>query len=272
VATLSDIENIARTYLRDFPKFFQTSFDIVGRTYELGQINVDKDSIWVAVYNSSGGSASALTPADYSIDERNGIIRLGSTYPANTKLLIEGYYYEWVTPTDLTFYSQRALEKHLHTINLTINQLADVVINAIGIAAICECLWALMTEYSRDIDVITSESIHIPASQRFRMVQSLLAQWEREYEKHATSLNIGIDRLEVFNLRRVSRTTNRLIPLYRQKEFGDYTPLERLWPEIDSGVLSPGTKEDRLREDVYVDTNPLSGPGTNSYPGTAAFY
>lgn len=265
MATLSDIENIARTYLRDFPKFFQTSFDIVGRTYELGQINVDRSTLWVAAYTSSGGSASAIPASAYSLDERNGIIRLSTTYAAGTKLLVEGYYYEWVTPTDLTFYSQRALEKHLHTINLTINQLAEVVINAIGIASICECLWALMTEYSRDIDVITSESVHIPASQRFRMVQSLLMQWEKEYERHATNLNIGFDRLEVFNLRRVSRTTNRLIPLYRQKEFGDYSPIERLWPEIDSGILSPEVKEDRLREDVYVDTTPLSGPGTTAY-------
>lgn len=265
MATLADIETIARAYLRDFPKFFQVSFDVIGRTYELGQINVDKDSLWVAVYNPGGGSASALSMSDYSIDERNGVLRLGSTYSTNTKLLVEGYYYEWVTPSDLTFYSERALQKHLHTINLTINQLADVVINAIGIAAICECLWALMTEYSRDIDVITSESIHIPASQRFRMVQSLLAQWEKEYERHATNLNIGFDRLEVFNLRRVSRSTNRLVPLYKQKEFGDYSPLERLWPEIDTGILSPEIKDDRLREDVFVDTTPISGQTTNAY-------
>ncbi len=265
MAELSDIETIARTYLRDFPKFFQTSFDAVGRTYELGQVNVDSTSLWVAVYTSSSGSASALSSSQYSLDERNGILRLTTTYPANTKLLIEGYYYEWVTPTDLTFYSKHALEKHLHTTNLAVNQLADVVINAIGIAAICECLWALMTEYSRDIDVITSEAIHIPASQRFRMVQSLLMQWEKEYERHATNLNIGFDRLEVFNLRRVSRTTNRLVPLYKQKEFGDYSPTERLWPEIDSGILDPEVKDDKLREDVYVDTTPLTGQTTNAY-------
>jgi hypothetical protein len=265
VADLSTITEIARTYLRDFPKFFQTSFDVVGRTYELGQINIDTSSLWVAVYTSSSGTASALTSSQYSIDERNGVLRLSSTYGANTKLLIEGYYYEWVTPTDLDFYAQRALEKHLHAINLQVYQLADVVINAIGIAAICECLWALMTEYSRDIDVLTSESIHIPASQRFRMVQTLLMQWEKEYERHATNLNIGFDRLEVFNLRRVSRTTNRLIPIYKQQEFGDYSPTERLWPLIDDGIIDPEVKGDSLREDVFIDTTPLSGQTTNAY-------
>lgn len=265
MATITDIENIARTYLRDFPRFFQTSFDVVGRTYDLSHINIDSESLWVAVYTTGSGSASALTSSQYTIDERNGILRLAGSYSAGTKVMVEGYYYEWVTPTDLSFYTQRALEKHLHTINLSVEQLADVVINAIGIASICECLWALMTEYSRDIDVITSESVHIPASQRFRMVQGLLAQWEKEYERHAANLNIGFDRLEVMNLRRVSRTTNRLVPLYKQKEIGDFSPLERLWPEIDDGVVTPETKGDRLREDVYVDTTPPSGATTNAF-------
>lgn len=265
MATQADIETIARTYLRDFPKFFQASFDVVGRTYELDHINIDSESLWVAVYTSGSGSASALSSSQYSIDERNGILRLAGTYSSSTKVMVEGYYYEWVTPTDLSFYAKRALEKHLHTINLSVDQLSDVVINAIGIAAICESLWALMTEYSRDIDVITSESVHIPASQRFRMVQSLLAQWEREYERHATNLNIGFDRLEVFNLRRTSRTTNRLVPLYKAKELGDYSPMERQWPEIDEGIVSPEVKGDNLREDVYVDTNPPMGNTTDAF-------
>jgi hypothetical protein len=265
MATQTDIETIARTYLRDFPKFFQTSFDVVGRTYELDHINIDSESLWVAVYTSNSGAASVLASSQYSVDERNGILRLTGTYSSSTKVMVEGYYYEWVTPTDLAFYSKRALEKHLHAINLSVEQLSDVVINAIGIASICESLWALMTEYSRDIDVITSESVHIPASQRFRMVQSLLSQWESEYRRHATSLNIGFDRLEVFNLRRTSRTTNRLVPLYKAKELGDYSPMERQWPEIDEGIVSPEIKGDNLREDVYVDTNPPMGNTTDAF-------
>jgi hypothetical protein len=264
VATFEDITEIARTYLRDFPKFFQTTFDTAGRTYQLGHTNVDSTSLWVAVYTSNG-STTEIPASGYSLDERNGVLRLASLPASNTKILIEGYYYEWVTPTDLDFYANRSLEKHLHTLNIPLENLAAVVINAIGIATICECLWALMTEFSRDIDVITSESVHIPASQRFRMAQGLLAQWEQEYERHAANLNIGFDRLEVMNLRRVSRTTNRLIPLYKQKEFGDYSPLERLWPEIDQGVVISETRDDNLREDVYIDTLPPTGQTTNAY-------
>jgi len=31
---------LARTYLRDFPKFFQVNFDAIGRTFELGQFGL----------------------------------------------------------------------------------------------------------------------------------------------------------------------------------------------------------------------------------------
>ena len=158
MATFTDVATIARTYLRDFPRFFQTSMTTVGRTYQLGHANIDSSSLYIAVYMPSGGAASAISAAEYSLDVRNGVLRLAEAAPSGSELLIEGYYYEWVTPDDLNFYTKRAIEKHLVALDTSLSNLTDVVINAIGIAAIVECLWALMTEYSRDIDVITSES------------------------------------------------------------------------------------------------------------------
>jgi len=262
VATASDIEEIARRYLRDFPKFFQTSFTVVGRTYELGQINVDSDSLWVALFD--GATTQELNADQYDLDERNGVLRLLTLPSGNQTVMVEGYYYEWVTPGDLSFYAHHAIEKHVHTINAPLEALAPVVIDTIGMAAVVETLWALMTEYSRDIDVITSESVHIPASQRFRMVQSLLQFWDNEYRTAAKALNIGLERLEVLNLRRVSRLTNRLVPLYKAKELGDYSPMERIWPPIDDGTIEIEEGGDSLREDVYVDTTPPSGLTTTS--------
>lgn len=267
MADFADVVTIARNYLRDFPKFFQVSFDALGRTYQLGHTNIDADSLWVASYvpNSPSASATSISPTGYTLDSRNGVLRLNSQLSGTAKIMIEGYYYEWVTPADLEFYTHRAIEKHLHSLDASLPELSNAVINAIGIAAICESLWALMTEYSRDIDVITSESVHIPASQRFRMVQSLLMQWEKEYERHATALNIGIDRLEVFSLRRVSRTTNYLVPLYKNREIGEFSPIERLWPRMDSGIVEQELKEEELRTDVYIDGPPPSGQTTTVY-------
>jgi hypothetical protein len=259
MATINDVAGIARNYLRDFPRFFQATFPVVGRTYQLGHPNIDTNSLYVARYVPGSGSASVIASVDYALDERNGILRLATTPPANNSIMVEGYYYEWLTPNDLQFFAKMSVNKHISTLHVPLEALSDVVIDVIGMATVVEALWSLLTEFSRDIDVITSESVHIPASQRFRMVQSLLGQWEEEYRKAAKALNIGLERMEIFTLRRVSRTTNRLVPLYRSKELGDYGPMEQLFPPIDDGVLEIEQRDDDLRTDVYVDGMPRSG-------------
>ena len=113
---------------------------------------------------------------------------------------------------------------------------------------------------------MTSESIHIPASQRFRMVQSLLGYWSEQYNKQARALNVGIDRIEIFNLRRVSRTTNRYVPIFKSRELGDYGPTERIFPNGDKEIIElEESPIDNLREDVYVDTDPPEGYVNNTY-------
>lgn len=254
---------LARNYLRDFPKFFQVTFDAVGRTYELGQPNVDKSTIWIATV--SGASVSELTPSQYSIDERNGILRLAATPASGSKLLVEGYYYEWLLPADLQFYAERSINFHKPTINVPLEQASPAVLDVVGLGALVEALQALMTEYARDIDVMTSESIHIPGSQRFRMLQSLIQQWEIEYRKHANNLNIGPERIEQFSLRRVSRTTNRLVPLYKSKEIGEYGPMERIFAEDIEGHILIEEPDEQLRTDVFIDMDPPTGITTNAF-------
>lgn len=253
---------LARNYLRDFPKFFQTTFDAIGRTYELGQLNIDPDTFWIAT--TVGASATELTTSQYNLDNRNGILRLTSTPPANSKILVEGYYYEWLLPQDLQFYAERSINFHMPTIRIPLEQASPAVLDVVGIGALVEALQALMTEYARDIDISTSESIHIPSSQRFRMLQALVGQWEAEYRKHANNLNIGPEKIDQFSLRRVSRTTNRYVPLYLPKEIGDSGPIERIFADKVEGHLIL-EEEEELRTDVFVDTEPPTGFLNNSF-------
>ena len=254
---------LARNYLRDFPKFFQVSFEAIGRTYELGQVNVDPTTLWVATY--TGSTVTQLTTSQYSIDNRNGILRLTGTQAANTKIMVEGYYYEWILPQDLEFYAERSINFHTPTVNVPLEQASPAVLDVVGLGALVEALQALMTEYARDIDVMTSESIHIPGSQRFRMLQSLCDKWEIEYRKHANNLNIGPERIEQFSLRRVSRTTNRYVPLFKAKELGDYGPMERIWAENSEGQILVTQKDEPLREDIFIDVDPPIGVTQNTY-------
>jgi hypothetical protein len=259
---LQYVVEVARNYLRDFPKFFQVTFDAIGRTYELGQTNIDPDNVWIAT--TVGASATELTTTDYHLDNRNGILRLTSTPASGTKILIEGYYYEWVLPADLEFYSKHSINYHKPTISIPLEQASAAVLDVIGLGALVEALQALMTEYARDIDVSTSESVHIPSSQRFRMLQNLTQQWESEYRKRANNLNIGPEKIEQFNLRRVSRTTNRYVPLFISKELGDFGPSERLFIEQSENHIIL-EDEEKLRTDVYVDSEPPAGFTNNTF-------
>ncbi len=262
-AVIKEVTEISRNYLRDFPKFFQVAFDGGSRTYELGSPNVDLDTLWVAVYTS--GSPTELAASAFALDSRNGILRFNQTPASNSRVMVEGYYYEWVLPKDLEFYAKHAIQAHSHNLDIPIELAAPAVIDVVGIAALIEVLWALMTEYSRDIDVMTSESVHIPGSQRFNMLRNLIEGWEQEYRKLAKALNIGPERIEVMNLRRVSRTTNRYIPIYVPKELGDYGPIERVFPEQDHGTIILRDVGEDLRTDVFVDTAPQTGITSNAF-------
>lgn len=253
---LETVTTTARNFLRDFPKFFQTSFEATTRTYELGHPNIDTDSLYIATYTSS--TPTALAASAFSLDARNGILRLSSTPTSNSSLMVEGYYYEWILPADLTFYAKIAIEEHAYNLSTSLENMSEIVINTIGMATVVHSLWALLSEYSRDIDVMTSESVHIPGSQRYRMVQSLLEYWQAAYDKNARALNIGVNRIEMMNLSRVSRLTNRYIPIYRGREIGDYGPIKRVFPDRDKETIEVEDTGDDLREDVFVETNPPS--------------
>ena len=260
MATKATIVADARNRLRDFPRFFQVSFSPGGRSYTLNKPNIDEESLWVAYVPDTPGAsvAVAYTASDYAVDARSGIIRFPSI-PAVSSLLVEGYHYDWLLPTDLEFAADLAINELSHNIGTPLGSLAPAVADIYSLRTIVEALWTLLNEYARDIDVITSESVHITASQRYRMVSDLLKHWEDEYNKKAAALNIGLNRIEVFTLRRVSKTTNRLVPIYKPREVGDYAPIERLFPEIDDGITTLEEGSDDLREDVLVDGDPPPG-------------
>jgi len=257
----NDVIDIARNYLRDFPKFFQDTFSNVGRVVDLGRPNIDTTTLWVR-NQPQMGSQETVT---YTVDARNGILRISDDLQATDTLMVEGYYYEWLTPSDLSFYADMAINLNTHNLRTPLENMAPAVVDVIGIHTLVQALWGLMSEYSRDIDVITSESVHIMASQRYRMVSSLLQYWTEEYNTRAKALNIGLERLEVVTLRRVSRTTNRLVPIYKPREVGDYGPIERVYPEIDEGVINIEEESDDLREEVYLDGEPPPGYLTTGY-------
>lgn len=200
----------------------------------------------------------------YNLDARNGLLRLVQAPSAGSQLMVEGYYYEWLMDDDLTFAATMAESLIFSNLDMTLANASAIVTDIAGIATLVEALWSLASEFSRDIDVSNPEGVHVPASDRFRMLMPLLQHWTGEYEKRARALNIGLERIENFTLRRVSRTTNLLVPIYRPKEVGDSAPSTRLFPPVDSGIIPLEDTEDE-RVDALVDIDPPIGATTTSF-------
>lgn len=106
-------------------------------------------------------------------------------------------------------------------------------------------IWTLLMDASTDIDVNTAEGTFVPRAQRFRQLQVMYGMLEARYKDICAQLNIGLYRAEVFKLRRISRLTNRLVPVFKDREYDDPTLPVRLLPAIDdtdadgSGLPSP---------------------------------
>jgi len=99
------------------------------------------------------------------------------------------------------------------------------------------------------------------------MVQSMLDYWTRNYQQQARALNIGLERIEMMSLRRVSRTTGYLVPVYRERELGDYGPIERQFPEISHGDIIIENTQEPMRENVYLELEPEQGYSSSGIMG-----
>ncbi|MFH9731868.1 hypothetical protein [Streptomyces sp. NPDC017260] len=129
---------------------------------------------------------------------------------------------------------------------ITLETLPAVEEPLVAYLASISVLWTLATDAATDIDVTTSEGTHVPRSQRYRQLMDHLGELQERYNRLAQQLNVGLARIEQFQLRRVSRTTNRLVPVFQPREYDDTSKPERLLPPIDgdtyddeSGIPSP---------------------------------
>ena len=94
-------------------------------------------------------------------------------------------------------------------------------------------LWDIAIGISQQHDVHTPDGVTIPISQTFQQVMSMITALQSQYQMLSMALGVGLYRITQSRLRRVSRTTKRLVPIYRSKEYDDLTWPQREIPPID---------------------------------------
>lgn len=258
--TVEQVMTDARTYMRDHPRHFYASVARTGitTTFDLPHSNVMPSSLYVqgtdgtvvanGVNDGSGVVVPSPTVFGFLVDEREGLLRINKPrtggFNDTWSFFVEGYYYEWVADADLRVFANNVIAEHgYHREDWDPDAIDDSEEDALALGTAVEAMYSLLIEYSRDIDINTPEGIPVPATQRFHQVQALLlgsGGLADKYGEKAGMLGVGLNRVEMLTLRRRSRTTNRLVPVYREREWDDARIPQRIFtPQSIEGPTSP---------------------------------
>lgn len=241
--SLQSIRERVRLELQDQATTFQSK---IAYSDETNVIKLPVSVVEPAGLVVSQGGVPLTQGVDYTVIPKEGELQLNIVSSVGATFLVSGFHYRLFTNDDLDIFIETALLQHTH------NQSPPVVLDdpapigstvlpgveeyLVAILASVEALWVVATDLTYDIDIMVPEGVSIPRGQRLRQVRELIDARMEEYLSLSRQLNVGLGRLVMSNLRRVSRTTNRLIPIYVPQEFDDRTPPKRIYPKIDQGL------------------------------------
>lgn len=237
----------ARLIPRDFGEQFEAEVTGDGNLMQFSLPAQDIDATTFSAMITSAGPPVTLTPAvslnsigstQYWLDDRIGVITLGVPLAIGATLRAEGVGNMATMSGDLSSFVDIAFDMHTKGRNppATMDTLSPTEEYLVALLATVQSLWAQAAEAAQEVDVTTPEGMHIPAGQRFQQILALLERIEAHYKEMSSLLGVGLYAIQMFTLRRISRTTNKYVPLYRPQEFDDTSTPVRLYPPIDSGV------------------------------------
>lgn len=167
------------------------------------------------------------TPS-YIIDYKYGVLLFSAApQPEGAALSVMGWTYDffddnevWEAVNDAFAMHVADLEPALY-MNPLPGQAGVPTVEEILVAylAAIELLWFRSTDAAQEVDVHTPEGVLIPRSQRFSQMTEQIANLQAQYQTQCGALGVGLWRIQVLNQRRVSYTTNRFVPVFREQEY-----------------------------------------------------
>lgn len=240
MATMQSLLDRTRLELGDQPKTFRQSWFGDGATnrWELDYAPLDAETVVVLVAGQDVSDAC-------SVEEATGVIVFDSAPGADDEVVVIGVYFRYFTTGELTTLISSAVEEHLlrrtssSGAALTLANLPAIEEGPLALAATVKALYVLATDASFDIDIMTPDGVNIPRSERYRQLMGMIEARKEQHRQICEALNIGINRVEVFTLRRISRHTGKYIPVFRPQEIDDYSKKERIYLPIPTYGASP---------------------------------
>lgn len=242
MAELADIVTRVRTELGDAQKQFKFTATGTGtlKDFYLNTKPVELTGLLVTV----NGTAIAY-PAGYTLEDDLGIIHFVTAPALNSAIVVQGLSVRYFLNDDLETFVNTAVLQHTDNrtdqfgTTVTIYSIPPVEEYPIAILATVEALWCLATDSSFDINITAPDGVMIPRSQRYQQLTGIIAQRMAQYQQLCAALNIGLLRLEIGVLRRVSRRTNKLVPIYMPQEVDDSRKPERVYIQNDLKGRTP---------------------------------
>jgi len=257
MATTSSLVERVRVELGDLGKSFVTQFMADGTTNRFKLHYAPLDGEAVSVFKNGEDISSAC-----SVEESTGVLITDDLPLDGDEFTVSGIYYRYFTTGELSRLITDAIAQHSahHTdaagrqvlaSNLPMLEEYPVAIYATTLA-----LYTLATDSAFDIDISAPDGVQIPRSERYRQLMQMVETRREQYRELCTQLGIGMYKIDMFNLRRISKTTNRYVPMYKGQEVDD-----RSFPQrID------------LVEPTYGDSRapwPTAGGELTAYQGIA---
>lgn len=222
MATLSSLVERVRFELGDLPKSFVTQFisDISTNRYRLNYAPVDAANVTVF---KNGVDISD----DVELEEQTGVLVLDSLPEIDDEFTVTGNYYRYFTTADLEQIVTSAITQHSGRDvdalgrKITVANLPSIEEYPVALYATTLALYTLATDASFDINIFAPDGVTIPRSERYRQLMEMIDARREQYRELCTQLGIGMYSIDVFSLRRISKMTNRYVPIYRPQEVDD---------------------------------------------------
>ena len=242
MANIYDLTYRVRLELGDQPQQF--TFTAVGdgytKDFTLPCKPIDINTLVVKV-----NGTPVVYPTGYTLEAEVGVVHFVTAPTNNATILITGNKFRYFTDDDICLFINTAIEQHTYNrtdafgsvVNLA--AIPPVEEYPLAILAVIEALWVLATDSAFDINITAPDGVVIPRAQRYQQLTSVIQQRWEQYRTLCAQLNIGLWRIEMGTLRRVSRTTNKLIPVYMPQEIDDSRKPERVYIQNDLNGRTP---------------------------------
>lgn len=222
MATISTLVDRVRVELGDLGKSFVEQFVADGTTnrFLIHYSPLDSTTIqaWI-----NGTEVTTTT----SVEESTGLIVFETVPDDGDEITVTGTYYRYFTAQEITGIVNDAFLQHTsgHTDvvgrKITLANLPPVEEYPVALYATTLALYALANDAAFDIDIQAPDGVSIPRAERYRQLTEMMNVRQSQYKDLCAQLGVGLYKIDVFSLRRISKATGRYVPEYKPQEVDD---------------------------------------------------